>query len=140
MKPHVVKFLQFLEDNEGKIVPLRVKLLNPDKFKITKEDLNVNSYLNLSKTNITSLPNGLHVARSLYLNGCTSLKALPNGLKVGGDLYLNDCTSLMALPDGLSVEWDLTLSNTPLAEIYSKDEIKSMVEAKGGYVDGNIFV
>ncbi len=160
MKPHIVKFFQFLEAKEGKNVPLRAKLLNQDKFKITKDDLNVKRSLDLSNSSITSLPDGLrvsgymflngctsltslsddlYVGRSLNLFGCTSLKSLPNGLKVGGYLVLNGCTSLTSLPNGLQVGLNLDLRDTPIAKMYSKDEIRAMIEATGGYVNWNIY-
>jgi len=34
---------------------------------------------------------------------------------------------------------NLFLKNTPLSEKYSKEEIRSMIEEKGGYVKGDIF-
>ena len=183
MKPHIVKFFHFLEDKEGKNAPLKIKLLNPNKFKFTKDDLNVKDDLDLSETSITSLPNGLrvsgyldlssctsleslpnglHVDWSLNLFGCTSLKSLPDGLYVGNDLYLNSCTSLTSLPnnlkvvdgdlymtncislkslpDGLKVGRSLYLRKTPLAKMYSEDDIRAMIEATGGYVSRNILI
>ena len=140
MKPHIVKFLQFLEDKEGKNAPLRLKLLNQDGFKFTKDELNVRGNLILSNNNVTSLPIGLQVGKSLYLNGCTSLKSLPDGLKVGWSLYLSGCTSLKSLPDGLKVGWSLYLYDTPLAKLYSEDEIRTMIEANGGYVGKHISI
>ena len=140
MKAHVANFFQFLEDNDGKIVPLRLKFSNPDKFKITKDELNVKGNLVLSNTNITSLPDGLYVGEYLELTRCTSLTSLPNGLHVGKTLYLTDCTSLKSLPNGLKVGESLHLENTPLAKMYSADEIRTMIESKGGYVGGNIYI
>ena len=161
MKAHVAKFFQFLEDKEGKNAPLRVKLLNPDKYKITKDDLNVKGNLNLSDANIkslpeglrvgndldlsnctslTSLPNGLHIGEALYLTNCTSLKSLPDNLYVGGTLLLADCTSLTSLPTGLKVGRHLNLRYTPLAEMYNTDEIRDMIKATGGYVGMFIFI
>lgn len=49
----------------------------------------------------------------------TPITSLPNNLKVGGYLYLN---------------------NTPLAKKYSKDQIKQMIEDKGGNVKGSIYL
>lgn len=45
--------------------------------------------LDLHDSDITSLPDGLTVGGSLYLNGCAGLTSLPNGLTVGGRLYRN---------------------------------------------------
>ena len=140
MKPHIVKFFNFLEDKEGKNVPLRAKLLNPDKFKITKDDLIVKGDLNLSNTNIKSLPDDLQISGDLYLRMCTSLKSLPNDLQVSGTLFLTGCTSLKTLPNGLKVGWNLYLRNTSIAKMYSKNEIRDIIEAKGGYVDGTIYI
>ena len=134
--------LVHLNDPTGKflMVSLREKLLNPRQYRITKRDLNVDGDLDLSGTNITTLPKTLQVDGDLYLNSCTSLKALPNGLRVGWNLDLNGCTSLKMLPDGLEVDGDLYIEDTPLAKMYSDDEIRDMVEASGGYVGGNIYI
>ena len=134
--------LVHLNDPTGKflMVSLREKLLNPRQYRITKRDLNVDGDLDLSGTNITTLPKTLQVGGDLYLNSCTSLKALPNGLRVGWNLDLNGCTSLKMLPDGLEVDGDLYIEDTPLAKMYSDDEIRDMVEASGGYVGGNIYI
>ena len=140
MKPHIAKFFQFLEAKEGKNVPLKYKLLNPNKFKITKDDLNVDDELSLSNTNIVSLPDGLKVGGTLYLENCTSLTSLPDGLQVGWSLSLIGCTSLKTLPNGLKVGRSLYLENTPLAKMYSEDEIRSMIESKGGYVKKAIYI
>ena len=141
MKTHLVKFFQFLEANEGKYVPLKYKLLNSDKLKITKDELNVDGDLNLSHTNITALPRGLMISGYLDLFNCTSLKALPDGLQVVWSLYLNGCTSLRSLPNGLKVGGDLNLEDTPLAKMYNADEIRAIIEANGGgYVTGNIYI
>ena len=160
MKPHVVKFFQFLEDKEGKNAPIRFKLLNSDGFNFTTDELNVDAYLDLSYSNITSLPIGLNVGKYLNLIGCTSLTSLPDGLKVGGSLALNrcislkslppsldvvgnlslaNCTSLTSLPKNLRVNVNLNLENTPLAKMYSRDKIRDIIESKGGYVGGSIY-
>ena len=136
MEAHVVKFLRFLEDKEGQTVSSMIKLLNPNKFKITKDDLDVTGDLDLSESDITSLPDGLKVSGDLDLYGCTSLTTLPDYLYVGGDLNLTNCTLLTTLPNRLHVRWGLFLGNTPLAEMYSIGEIQGIIEANGGYVRG----
>ena len=142
MKPHVIKFFHFLEAKEGKTahLPLKIKLLNPGKFKITKDDLDVYGSLDLPFTNITTLPKGLRLYGYLDLKGCASLTSLPDGLNVGWNLNLTGCSSLTSLPDGLKVGWNLFLKNTPLAEMYNADEIRTMIEATGGYVGRDIYV
>jgi hypothetical protein len=58
---------------------------------------------------------------------------------VGGDLDLYN-TKITSLPDNLSVGGFLTLENTPLSKKYTKEQIKQMIEDKGGYVKGNIHI
>jgi hypothetical protein len=70
--------------------------------------------LDLSQTNITSLPDGLQVGGRLNLENCTNLKSLPKGLEVGGDLYILD---------------------TKLQK-YTDDELREMI--KPGYIKGEI--
>ena len=89
---------------------------------------------------LTSLPNGLQVSGELNLYGCPSLESLPNGLQVTGDLSLSMCVSLTSIPDGLRVGKNLYLRDTPLAKMYSEDEIRAMIEATGGYVSRNILI
>ena len=60
-------------------------------------------------------------------------------LKVGGRLDLNS-TKITSLPDGLKVGGYLYLPNTPLSEKYTKEEIRKMIEDKGGEVKGGIFI
>ena len=161
MKPHIVKFFNFLEAKDGNDIPLSIKFSNLDKFKITKDELNVKDTLELSFSKIISLPDGLKVKEHLYLShckllkslpddlevgwdlilyNCTSLTSLPDGLQIGETLILSGCTSLKTLPSGLTVGWDLYLRDTPIAEMYSADEIRTMIENKGGYVGGNTYI
>ena len=67
--------------------------------------------LDLSESDIGSLPDGLQVEGSLFLRGCTRLVSLPAGLEVGRSLYLEGCTGLTSLPDGLEVGHSLYLDN-----------------------------
>ena len=113
MKQHIAQFFKFLEKKEDRKIPLKVKLLNHKDFKIVPEDLNVKGDLNLSSTSIKSLPDNLTVKGNLYLT-FTDIESLPNNLKVGKDLSLSD---------------------TPLAEKYTKEQLRSMIEEKGGYVN-----
>jgi hypothetical protein len=59
-------------------------------------------------------------------------------LNVKGDLGLSK-TSITTLPDNLTVGGYLDLSSTPLSKQYSKDEIRKMIQDKGGNVEGRIF-
>ena len=60
----------------------------PDKIYKIDKDLNieVEGYLDLTNTNITSLPDNLKVGRSLYLKN-TKITSLPDNLKVKGKIY-----------------------------------------------------
>lgn len=79
------------------------------KFDISVDGISCND-LNLSRSQVKTLPEGLHVNRNLDLRHCTLLESLPEGLTVGGSLYLYNCTSLVGLPEKLNVHKDLDLS------------------------------
>jgi len=61
------------------------------------DNLQIDSNLDLSGTQITRLPDGLQVSGSLYLRG-TQITQLPDGLQVGRNLYLGE-TQITQLPD-----------------------------------------
>ena len=100
------------------------------------DNLQVGGYLNLMRTPIEELPDNLKVGSGLYLTS-TPIKKLPDSLKVSGHLSLKD-TSIKELPDNLQVGVSLDLRNTPLSKKYSEEEIRNMIEEKGGYVKGYI--
>jgi len=93
--------------------------------------------LYLENTQITSLPDNLKVGGDLYLNE-SKITSLPDNLKVGGSLYLNE-SKITSLPDNLEVGGILSLFNTSLSKKYTKDEIRKMIEDKGGYINGEIY-
>ena len=96
--------------------------------------------LDLRNTPIISLPNNLtKVGGLLDLSG-TPITSLPDNLtKVEGDLDLTN-SLITSLPDNLKVGGHLNLRKTPLSTKYSKDEIRKMIEDKGGDVKGDIFI
>jgi hypothetical protein len=100
----------FLEEKEGKKSVLW-KLFNNEP--LTKDELVVKGSLDLSSSNITSLPKGLEV-------------------KGGLSLYESE---IISLPEGLKVHGDLFIADTKL-EVYTDEELKEMV--KPGYVKGDI--
>ena len=112
--------------------------LNNTPLTSLPDNLKVGGDLYLDNTSINSLPNNLKVGGSLNL-GITKITSFPYNLQVGGRLYLYD-TSLTSLPDNLQVGGYLDLSNTPLSKKYSKEEIKKMIEDKGGEVKGEIYI
>jgi len=98
-------------------------------------DLKVGVYLgnlNLIETSIKTLPENLHVTGDLMLQG-TPLDTLPHGLKVGGYLLLfrNNITSL---PPDLEVGKGISLTQTPLAEKYTREEIRKMCPGIKGQI------
>ena len=68
--------------------------------------------LDLSGTQIQTLPDGLTVGGWLDLSG-TQIQTLPDGLTVGGWLDLRN-TKIQTLPDGLTVGVGLYLSGTQI--------------------------
>ena len=135
--PNIYNFFKFLEKKKGTKTPIEAKLLYAPE-EITDEDLNVEGDLNLRNTPITSIPDNLSVGGDLYLSN-SKITSLPDNLKVGGSLFLSN-TKITSLPDNLQVEGSLYLRNTPLEVLYSEKEIRNMIEKKGGYVKGEIYV
>lgn len=80
--------------------------------------LKVKDYFDLSYTNIKRLPEDITAEYILTLD-FSEMEEIPVRLKVGGNLFLE---------------------NTPLSKKYSKEEIRKMIEDRGGYVKGDIYV
>ena len=117
MSANIYNLFKFLEKKKGTKTPFKAKLLYaPDE--LTDEELKIGGNLDLENINI---------------------ETLPDNLKVGGSLFLSN-TKITSLPDNLQVEGSLYLRNTPLEVLYSEKEIRNMIEKKGGYVKGVIFV
>ena len=130
---------KFIEDRYPEYpIPLKWKLLH-DFDSITEKDLIVKGDLDLYHTSVTQLPNNLQVGGYLYL-GNTPITQLPNNLKVEGYLYLAN-TKITQLPDNLQVGGFLDLRHTPLSnKKYSKEQIRQMIEDKGGYIKEDIYM
>ena len=130
MEKEVIKrIFNFLEAKEELKQPLVWKLKT--NMPLTKEDLKINGDLQLS--NITSLPDGLEVKGTLYLDN-SSITSLPEGLKVGDDLSLYK-TKITLLPKGLKVGRSLFIRNTPL-EDYTNEELRDIINP--GFIKGDI--
>jgi hypothetical protein len=130
MEKEVIKrIFNFLEAKEELKQPLVWKLKT--NMPLTKEDLKINGDLQLS--NITSLPDGLEVKGTLYLDN-SSITSLPKGLKVGDDLSLYK-TKITLLPKGLEVGRSLFIRNTPL-EDYTNEELRDMINPR--FIKGDI--
>jgi len=111
-KETLKKIFNFLEKEENRKIPFKVKLLN--NYSLTDEELIVKRDLNLTNSKITSLPKGLKVGGGLSLFGCKHIESLPEGLEVGGILIINESELLK----------------------YSDKEIRKMIEP--GYIKGKI--
>jgi len=130
------KVFNFIKEKRGYDYPVIYKLLNG--IPLSDDDLNVKDDLDLGYSDITSLPDNLKVGGSLALS-YTDITSLPNNLTVGGDLDLIR-TKITSLPDNLKVGGYLFLDNTPLSKRYSKNEVRKMIEDRGGFVKWSIFV
>ena len=135
-------FLKFLESEGnplyslGDDLDLRYTQLY-DNFQGTNEALgnltSVGGNLDLYKTPVESLGNLTSVGGNLDL-GNSQIKSLENLTSVGGDLDLSH-TQIESLGNLTSVGGDLGLYKTPIAEKYSKKEIRQIVD-----VGGNIYL
>ena len=134
---NIYNLFKFLEKKRGTETPIEVKLIYAPE-ELTDEELNVEDHLDLFDTPITSLPDNLQVGGSLNIKN-TDIKTLPNNLKVEGSLNLIN-TKITSLPDNLQVGGWLNLYGTPLGKKYTKEEIKKIIEKKGGYVKRDIYV
>jgi hypothetical protein len=130
------KVFNFIKEKRGYDYPVIYKLLNG--IPLSDDELHINGYLDLSGLNIPSFPDNLKVGGSVYLNS-TNITSLPDNLHVGGELYLIN-TNITSLPDNLHVGGSLDLYNTPISKTYTEEEIRKMIEDKGGFVKGYILV
>ena len=110
-KEQLKRIFNFLEEKEERNKPLKLKLIFNEP--LTKEDFNRYGDLDLSNSDITSLPEGLKIHRDLDLYN-SKIKILPKGLEVWGDLYV---------------------TNTDL-EDYTKEQIYQMIYP--GFIKGDI--
>ena len=102
------------------------------------DNLKVGGYLDLMDTPIKKLSDNLQVGSDLFLSN-TPIKELPDNLNAGGNLFLVD-TPIKEPPDNLKVDGNLFLPGTLLSKKYSEEEIRNMIEEKGGYVKGAIIM
>ena len=150
-KEALKRIFEFLEEKEDHNKPLKLKLIFNEP--LTEEDLDVKVGLDLTNTNITSLPEGLKISGFLSLRN-TNITSLPKDLKVGGDLYLLNTpitflpkglevggyldirnTKITSLPKGLKVGATLFIEKTALLE-YTNNELREMI--KPGFIKGDI--
>ena len=89
----------------------------------------VGGYLDLEETPISSLGNLQSVDEHLWLSR-SSIKSLGNLQSVGGDLLLGN-TAIESLGNLQSVGGYLDLEATPLSKMYTKEQIRQMVDVGG---------
>ena len=156
---NVLNFFKFLEDKADRRVPIKVKLIHAPES-LSQEELVISGNLNLERSKVTSLPNNLKVKGSLFLSKSsittlpdnlevgageftglyldkTKITSLPDNLKVDGSLFLDD-SKISSIPNNLQVEGSLTFPRTPLSDKYTVEQIRQIIEDKGGFVKGPI--
>jgi hypothetical protein len=158
-KETLKNIFNFLEENEGHQTPFLWKWVN--NIPLTEKDLNIEGNLDLTNTDIKSLPDGLKVDGDLNLTE-TDMRLLPERLEVAGNLYLDhsfikslpkdlkvggylsiEATYIASLPRGLQVGGDLYLNDSKLLNNIDyndsnelRDIVKKMVEP--GFIKGNV--
>ena len=119
----IEKIFNFLKEKEDKQLPKKwVKLI--EKLKLIKELENHpdgiqykhNGDLLLVNTNITKLPNDLHVTGNFGLENCKQLKVLPSKLYVGGNLLIAE-TNIAKLSNNLYVGGNLQLAKLGITKL-----------------------
>jgi len=156
---NVFNFFKFLEDKADRRVPIKAKLIHAPES-LSQEELVISGNLNLERNKLTSLPNNLKVKGSLFLSKSsitslpdnlevgageftglyldrTKITFLPDNLKVNGSLFLDD-SKISSIPNNLQVEGSLTFARTPLSDKYTEEQVRQIIEDKGGFVRGSI--
>ena len=135
MKKEALKrIFEFLEEKEEHNPPFLWKWKN--EIPLTEKDLDIEGDLDLTYSNIESLPEGLEVSGDLNLTFCENISSLPEGLIVRGNLYLS-YSNITSLPKGLKVWGDIIINKTKLIHYYSNEEIREMI--KPGFIKGEIY-
>jgi len=150
-KETLKNILNFIKENDNRNIPFIWKLLNNEPF--TDDELHIKDDLDLSHSNITSLPEGLKVEGSLILSGL-KITSLPKNLEVKGTLSLYE-SEITSLPEDLKVGFDLILTYSTITSLprglkvggyiymfgskltrYTDDELREMI--KPGFIKGKI--
>ncbi len=91
----------------------------------------LNIDLDLKNTPISSLPDNLTVHGTLFLNDTPNLKSLPNNLTAKWIIIRRG--QISSIPYNLNVD-RLMIEDIPLLKKYNYEQIKKMIEDKGGKV------
>ena len=116
MKLNITNIFKFIESKDGRSIPIKLKITKFHDL-LTPDDLKVGGNLDLEES---------------------LMKSLPDNLEVGGNLEIQ-YSQIESLPNNLKIEGNFDVAGTPLREKYSREEIKRMVEDKGGYIKGEIW-
>jgi hypothetical protein len=127
-KEALKRIFEFLEEKGEHNPPFLWKWKN--EIPLTEKDLDIEGDLDLSYSNIESLPEGLEISGNLNLTFCEKISSLPEGLIIRGNLILEDCYELHSLPEGLKVGGTLYIYTSPLGE-YSDSQLRNMVGDDG---------
>jgi hypothetical protein len=125
------------EEEEQKVIHIpSLKFFNYDwdllqRFLGTKGNppYSIGGNLYLEESSVEFLGNLISVEGDLYLYN-TPINSLGNLTSVGGDLDLLG-TSIKSLGNLISVGGDLDLQGTPLSKMYTKEQIRQMVNVGG---------
>jgi hypothetical protein len=96
------------------------KAPNPDE--LLENVKYIDSFLDLSRSKITTLPDNLTIDGYLALNN-TKITNLPKGLVVLGDLELLNCKYLSSFPSDLVVGGNMVLNSKK----FNKEELKKQL-------------
>ena len=107
--------------------------LRNSSIKSLPSDIEVGGNLILMYSQIEKLPDNLTVNGYAWLYHCKNLQSLPNGLKVKGDLDLR-YTNITSLPSDLEVGNHLYLYQTPIADMYTIEQIREMIPGVKGRI------
>ena len=131
-------------------------LTGSKKLKMLPKNLEVHKSLYISDTGIKRLPDDIKIGGSILaanskleyipdnfsvitINAISSeLKFIPDNLTLLNDLVLNR-TNVKSIPNNLKIGGNFHCGETPLQQKYTREQIKKMIEDKGGYVKGDIF-
>ena len=131
----ILKFFQFLEKEEERKPSEHISTIYLPEF-LSEKPRRFRS-LWLRGASGIRLAEGIEVDRVLSVEGST-ITSLPDDLTVGSLLNIRD-TKIQDIPVNLNIK-DILVHGTPLSEKYTMEEIKKMIEDRGGYIGGDIYI
>lgn len=132
---NVETVFEFIKNKRGYDFPSVYKIITGRP--LLKDDLVIKDDLDISFSDITSLPDNLTIKGDLNIIGC-EFESLPDNLTVKEYLFIEN-TKIDSIPKNLIVSGGFFVKNTPLSAKYSKDMIKKMVEDRGGKIYGGVY-